>query len=89
MSALQMLYKQIALYSVKPTTGLFKKKSTFRVCNGTKIQIVLKRGLQIFLQCKFQKWIYVMSAQNTRKLNSVAQQYDSVQHLYGVIKAEK
>lgn len=84
-----MLYKQIALYSVKPTTGLFKKKSTFRVCNGTKIQIVLKRGLQIFLQCKFQKWIYVMSAQNTRKLNSVAQQYDSVQHLYRVIKAEK
>lgn len=84
-----MLYKQIALYSVKPTTGLFKKKSTFRVCNGTKIQIVLKCGLQIFLQCKFQKWIYVMSAQNTRKLNSVAQQYDSVQHLYGVIKAEK
>lgn len=54
-----------------------------------KLQIVLKRGLQIFLQCKFQKWIYVMSAQNTRKLNSVAQQYDSVQHLYGVIKAEK
>lgn len=84
-----MLYKQIASYSVKPTTGLFKKKSTFRVCNGTKIQIVLKRGLQIFLQCKFQKWIYVMSAQNTRKLNSVAQQYDSVQHLYRVIKAEK
>lgn len=84
-----MLYKQIALYSVKPTTGLFKKKSAFRVCNGTKIQIVLKRGLQIFLQCKFQKWIYVMSAQNTRKLNSVAQQYDSVQHVYGVIKAEK
>lgn len=27
MSALQMLYKQIALYSVKPTTGLFQKKN--------------------------------------------------------------